>query len=142
MQSSPKQKTFYPDNQKADLKWHFLDAKDQVLGRLATQAAKLLLGKNKATYTPGADTGDKVVITNALRVRVTGKKMTDKIYYHHTGFPKGLRSENYQDLFARRPTEVIKRAISGMLPKNRLRAVRMNNLYIYTGEEHPHQGAK
>ena len=137
-----KQKTYAPKMASVKRDWHYIDAKDQILGRVATQVAKLLLGKTKPDYTPNEVTGGKVVVTNVDRIRVTGKKPTDKIYYHHTGFPKGLRAESYENLFARKPTDVLKRAVSGMLPKNRLRTPRMKNLYIYVGSEHPHQGAK
>lgn len=134
-----KNKTFAPNAENIKKQWHFVDATDKVLGRFATEVAKILIGKNKAEYTPNANIGDKVVITNAEKILTTGKKTTDKIYYHHTGFPGGLRSETLGSLKERKPEQVLKRAILGMLPKNKLRAERIKNLYIYKGSEHPHK---
>lgn len=134
-----KNKTFAPNAEKIKKEWHFVDATDKVLGRFASEIAKILIGKNKATYTPNANLGDKVVITNAEKIQVSGKKMTDKIYYHHTGFPGGLRSESLKHLKERKPEQILKRAILGMLPKNKLRAERIKNLYVYKGSEHPHK---
>jgi len=134
-----KNKTFAPNADKVKKQWHFLDATDKVLGRFATDIAKVLIGKNKAEFTPNANVGDKVVIVNAEKIVVTGKKNTDKLYIHHTGFPGGLRTEAYKHLKARKPEQILKEAILGMLPKNKLRADRINNLYIYKGSEHPHQ---
>jgi len=136
------QKTYAPKVAEIKRAWHFIDATDEILGRVATRIAKILMGKNKATFTPNENTGDKVVVTNAEKIRFTGKKLKDKVYYHHTGYPKGLREENLKSLFGRQPTEVLRRAVSGMLPKNRLRIQRIKNLYIYVGSEHPHKGAK
>ena len=118
--------------------WHFIDATDQVLGRLATNVAKILMGKNKAIFTKHTNVGDKVVITNAEKIKVTGKKLTDKKYIWYTGFPKGLRTQSLAEKMAKNPSSVIQEAIKGMLPKNRLQQVRLNNLYIYNGSEHPH----
>jgi large subunit ribosomal protein L13 len=132
---TPKMKTFTRE-------WHFINAENEVLGRVSTKIAKLLMGKNKATFTPNELTGDKVVVTNAAKIVFTGKKLKDKMYYHHTGFPKGLRSENLENLFNRRPTEVLKKSVMGMLPKNRLRNLMMKNFYVYAGEEHPHKNVK
>jgi large subunit ribosomal protein L13 len=121
--------------------WHYFDAEGMVLGKLAADVAKILIGKNKATFTPNEDLADNVVISNAEKITVTGKKLTDKIYYH-TGFPKGLRAENLQSIFDRKPTDVLRKAVMGMLPKNKLRAKRINHLYIYVGTEHPHKQEK
>ena len=118
--------------------WHFIDAQDKVLGRLATDVAKILLGKNKAIFSPNEDFGDKVVITNAEKIKVTGKKLTDKKYIWYTGFPHGLREEALKDRLKRAPTKVLRDAVEGMLPKNKLQKVRMRNLYVYAGTEHPH----
>lgn len=120
--------------------WHLIDAKGQVLGRLATQVSELVLGKHKPYFTPNLDCGDKVVVINAKEIVVTGKKLTDKIYHHHSNYPGGLKSEVLGDLLSRRPEEAIHRAVYNMLPKNKLRDVRMNNLYIYAGATHPHRG--
>jgi large subunit ribosomal protein L13 len=122
--------------------WHIIDAENEVLGRISTKIAKLLMGKNKAIFTPNENIGDKVVVINAAKIVFTGKKLKDKIYFHHTDYPKGLRSENLENLFARRPTEVLTRSVKGMLPKNRLRNLMMKNFYVYAGSEHPHQNIK
>jgi len=126
---------------KADMKaeWHFIDASDQILGRVSTKIAKLLMGKHKAIFTSNQIVGDKVVVTNVDKIKVTGKKMKDKIYFHHTGYPKGLRSENLESLIARKPTEALIRSVKGMLPKNRLRNLMMKNFYAYVGEKNPHE---
>jgi large subunit ribosomal protein L13 len=120
--------------------WRVIDAKDLILGRLATKIVEILLGKNKPYYTKNMFCGDKVVITNASFIRVTGKKEINKIYRRHSGYIGGLKSEVYRDLQKRKPGEVLKLAVQGMLPKNKLRKVLMANLYIYQGEEHPHRG--
>ena len=137
-----KKTSFVPSMKDIKREWHFIDAKDEVLGKISTKIAKLLIGKNKATYTPNENTGDKVVVTNADKIRFTGKKLKDKTYFHHTGYPKGLRSEKLESLFERRPTEVLIRSVRGMLPKNRLRNLMMKNFYVYVGEENPHSAQK
>lgn len=134
-----KNKTFAPNANKITKAWHFVDANDKILGRFATEIARILIGKNKAEYTPNANVGDRVVVTNAEKIMVTGKKIKDKMYYHHTGFPGGLRAETLGALKERKPEQILKNAILGMLPKNKLRAERIKNLYIYKGSEHPHQ---
>lgn len=133
-------RTYAPKAKELKVGWYFIDAENKILGQVATEAAKVLMGKTKANYTPNINTGDKVVITNAEKIAVTGKKLTDKIYTHYTGFPKGLREISLGEVLKKRPTDVLKMAISGMLPKNKLRDVRINNLYIYVGPEHPHKG--
>lgn len=137
-----KTNTYAPKMKDVKPNWHFIDATDQVLGRLSVKIAKLLMGKNKAVFTPNEVMGDKVVVTNAGKIKFTGKKLKDKLYIHHTGFPKGLRTENLENLFKRRPSEILKRSVKGMLPKNRLREPMMKNFYIYAGAEHPHQANK
>ncbi len=117
--------------------WHLVDAKDQILGRLATQVATKLIGKNKAQYVPYLDTGDYVVVTNAKEIKVTGKKMQQKRYVRHSGFPGGLKVENYDKLSVRRPEEIIRHAVKGMLPKTKLGAKMIKKLHIYVGSEHP-----
>ncbi len=134
--------SFAPKMNEIKREWHFIDATDQVLGKLSTKIAKLLMGKNKAIYTPNENVGDKVVVTNASKVRFTGKKLKDKVYIHHTGFPKGLRTESLEMLFERRPTEVLIRSVKGMLPKNSLRNLIMKNFYVYPGNENPHAAQK
>ena len=122
--------------------WRVLDADGATLGRLATQVATLLRGKHRATFTPGMDTGDPVIIVNAAKIKTTGKKMTDKVYVRHSGYPGGFRSENLEQLLSRRPEEVIRRAVRGMLPQNRLGEQMMRKLHVYPGGEHPHAAQK
>ncbi|HLZ49025.1 MAG TPA: 50S ribosomal protein L13 [Candidatus Limnocylindria bacterium] len=122
--------------------WRVIDADGAVLGRLATQAAATLRGKHKSTFTPNLDTGDPVVIVNAAKVRVTGKKLTDKLYIRHSGYPGGFRSETLELLLARRPEEVVRRAVRGMLPQNRLGEKMSRKLFVYAGPEHPHQAQR
>jgi len=132
-------KTYTPSQKELKPTWHLIDADNKVLGRIAADISSILIGKNKPTYTPNINVGDKVVVINAEKVAVTGTKLKNKIYHRVTGYPGGVRSESLEKLLNRRPTEVIKKAVFGMLPKNKLRQERMNNLYIYTGPEHPHQ---
>ena len=118
--------------------WYVVDARGRTLGRLATQIADTLRGKRKATYTPHIDTGDFVVVVNAEKVAVTGKKRTDKIYYRHSGYPGGLRRRTLDEMLQRRPEEVIRHAVRGMMPRNRLARKQLTKLKIYAGPEHPH----
>ncbi len=118
--------------------WHVVDASGKTLGRLASQVAKLLMGKHKPIYVPYLDTGDYVVVVNAARVSVTGKKAEQKIYYRHSGYPGGLKSYTFEELFARHPTRVIELAVKGMLPKNRLGRAMFKKLKVYVGGDHPH----
>lgn len=118
--------------------WVLIDAEDQILGRLSSQVAYILRGKDKTNFTPHADAGDNVIIINADKVKLTGKKMTDKQYVRHTGHPGGQRFATPRELFAKRPTEVLRMAVSGMLPKNKLGDALRRNVYIYAGTEHPH----
>ena len=118
--------------------WYVVDAEGQTLGRLATRIADQLRGKNKPQYTPHVDTGDFVVVVNAEKVAVTGKKLDDKRYYRHSGYPGGLRSRTLREQLDRRPEEVIRKAVKGMLPRNRLSRAQLRKLKIYAGPEHPH----
>jgi len=118
--------------------WYVVDAEAKTLGRLATQIADTLRGKNKAAYTPHVDTGDFVIVVNAEKVHVTGQKLDQKIYYHHSGYPGGLRERTLRQQLERRPEEVLRRAVKGMLPKNRLASAQLRKLKIYAGPEHPH----
>ncbi len=118
--------------------WVIIDAENEVLGRLASEVAFILRGKNKTNFTPHADTGDNVIIINAEKIKLTGKKLTDKEYVRHTGYPGGQRFATPKELLAKKPTEVIRKAVSGMLPKNRLGDALRRNVYIYAGAEHPH----
>lgn len=122
--------------------WVLVDAENEVVGRLATKVARLLRGKLKTNYTPHFDCGDNVIVINADKVIFTGKKMDDKEYVRHTGYPGGQRKSTPRELFAKKPTSVVEKAIKGMLPKNRLGAQLFRNLYVYAGTEHPHQAQK
>ena len=119
-------------------RWYVVDAEGQTLGRLATRIADLLRGKGKAEYTPHVDTGDFVVVVNAEKIHVTGKKLDEKLYYRHSGYPGGLRSRPLREQLERRPTEVIRKAVKGMLPRTRLGRAQIGKLKIYAGPEHPH----
>lgn len=119
--------------------WYVVDATDQILGRLSSEVAKIIRGKNKTDFTPHVDCGDYVVVINAEKIKLTGKKMTDKQYKRHTGYPGGERWTTPEDLLKKNPARIIEKAVKGMLPKNRLGAVILKNLFIYAGSEHPHQ---
>jgi large subunit ribosomal protein L13 len=119
--------------------WYLVDAEGQTLGRLATRIADTLRGKRKPQYTPHVDTGDFVVVINAEKIAVTGNKLTQKRYYRHSGYPGGLTSRTLRDQLERRPTEVLRTAVKGMLPNNRLAARQLTKLKIYAGPEHPHE---
>ena len=118
--------------------WYVVDAEGQTLGRLATEIADTLRGKRKPQYTPHVDTGDFVIVVNAGKVRVTGKKLDEKMVRWHTGYPGGLKERTLREQLERRPTEVIRKAVKGMLPKNRLAAAQLRKLKVYAGPEHPH----
>jgi len=118
--------------------WHVIDAADQVLGRLATQVARLLMGKHKPIFTRNLDTGDYVVVINADKVRVTGNKAKQKVYYRHSGYPGGLKTISYDKLMETNPTRVIEHAVKGMVPHTRLGANMMKKLRVYVGDTHPH----
>ena len=119
-------------------RWYVVDADGQTLGRLATRIADVLRGKNKPQYTPHVDTGDFVVVVNAEKIAVTGKKLDEKMYYRHSGYPGGLKSRTLREQLDRRPTEVIRKAVKGMLPKNKLADRQITKLKVYAGPEHPH----
>ena len=122
-----------------DRLWYVVDAEGKTLGRLATQIADVLRGKRKPAYTPHVDVGDFVVVVNAEKIAVTGKKLDDKIYYRHSGYPGGLKERPLRDELARRPTEVLRKAVKGMLPRNKLGRAQLTKLKIYAGPEHPHE---
>ena len=119
-------------------KWYVVDAEEQTLGRLATEIARILRGKNKPQYTPHVDTGDFVVVVNAEKVVVTGRKAEQKVYRRHSGYPGGLKTTTYEQMLERRPTEILRRAVKGMMPKTRLARQQLRKLKIYAGPEHPH----
>lgn len=135
-------KTYYAKPGEVERAWWVVDAEDVVLGRLATEVAAILRGKKKPQYTPHVDTGDFVIVINADKVRVTGKKVTDKEYCHHTGHPGGLRSETFQEAMQKHPERVIEHAVKGMLPKNTLGRQMAKKLKVYTGPDHPHAAQK
>lgn len=135
-------KTFYPKPDDITHNWVLVDAKGQNLGRLATQIAFLILGKHKPTFTPGVDQGDFVVVVNAEKIVVTGKKLDQKIYYRHSGYPGGLKQINLRDQLEQYPERVIEYAVKGMLPHNRLGRQLNKKLKVYAGPEHPHHAQK
>jgi len=118
--------------------WYVVDAEGKTLGRLATQIADALRGKRKPEYTPHVDTGDFVIVINAERIRVTGDKLNKKVYYRHSGYPGGIKSRTLAEMLDRRPEEVIRKAVKGMLPRNRLARAQLRKLKVYAGPEHPH----
>ncbi len=132
-------KTWNAKAEDVERRWYVVDAEGQTLGRLATRIADTLRGKGKPTYTPHVDSGDFVVVVNAEKIGVTGKKLDDKRYYRHSGYPGGLRSRTLREQLDRRPTEVIRTAVKGMLPRNRLARRQITKLKVYAGPEHPHQ---
>ncbi len=123
-------------------RWWLVDAEGKILGRLASEVAKILRGKHKPYFAPHLDTGDYVIVINAGKVRVTGKKMEEKIYYRHSGYPGGLRSRTLAEMMAQYPTRVIQQAVWGMLPHNRLGRAMMRKLKVYAGDSHPHEAQK
>lgn len=135
-------KTYTAKPATTDRNWLLVDAKDRRLGRLATGIADALRGKNKPQYTPNIDTGDFVVVVNAAKIAVTGNKMEDKIYYRHTGYPGGLKQRTLAEMLAKKPEEVLRLAVKGMMPKNRLARAQLKKLKIYPGPEHPHVAQK
>ena len=120
--------------------WHLVDAEDKVLGRLAVKIASILSGKNKAQYSPNADLGDFVVVVNAEKVKVTGNKFSQKNYYHHTGYPGGLKTKSFEKMQEDSPEKIIEKAVKGMLPKNKLANQIIKKLKVYSGSGHPHIG--
>ncbi len=130
-------KTYVPKGQ-IEHQWVLVDANEQTLGRVATQIAMVLLGKNKPTFTPGVDTGDNVVVVNASYIRVTGNRLTEKIYHSHSGYPGGLKSVSLRDQIQKYPDRVIRSAVWGMLPHNKMGRKLIKKLHIYGGSQHPH----
>jgi large subunit ribosomal protein L13 len=132
-------KTYSPKAKDIEREWWVIDATDKTLGKIATQVANLLMGKHKPIYAPHIDTGDYVVVINADKVKVTGKKAEQKIYYRHSGYPGGLKSQSFEELFGKDPIRVMELAVRGMVPHNRLGKAMLKKLKIYLGNEHPHQ---
>lgn len=131
-------KTFSANQDSVKRDWYVVDAEGKTLGRLATEVAVRLRGKHKPEYTPHVDTGDYIVVINAEKVVVTGKKATDKMYYRHTGFPGGLKEASFEKLIQRKPQLIIEKAVKGMLPRNPLGRAMARKLKVYAGTEHPH----
>jgi len=132
------EKTYVTKNEDIEREWYVVDAAGQTLGRLATQVAHVLRGKHKPIYSPSADVGDYVIVVNADKIHVTGRKLDQKIYYRHTGYPGGLKEITLRDLLQKHPTRVIEHAVRGMLPKNRLGRRMFRKLKVYVGPDHPH----
>ncbi len=135
-------KTYQAKKEEVERQWYVVDAEGKVLGRLASELAKILRGKKKPNYTPHVDTGDFVIVVNAGKVALTGKKLKDKIYYHHTGHPGGIKAVSAEKLLAQKPTEMLRMAVKGMLPKTSLGRQMLQKLKIYAGPRHPHEAQK
>ena len=135
-------KTQYAKKEDIERKWYVADADDQVLGRLAVRIATYLRGKHKPVFTPSVDTGDFVIVVNAEKVKFTGRKLDDKVYYWHTGYPGGIKSETARERLEKKPERIIRDAVWGMLPKNRLGRAMFKKLKVYKGSEHPHSAQK
>ncbi len=135
-------KTYIPRKEEIKRKWYLIDAEGQILGRLAVKIAKILAGKEKPIYTPHLDVGDFVIVINAEKIKVTGNKEEKKVYYHHSGYPGGLKKKTYEQLLKEKPQRIIKEAVKGMLPKNKLGRRMFKKLKVYKGIEHPHQAQK
>jgi len=135
-------KTYTLREAEIERRWYVVDATDETLGRLASRIARVLEGKHKPEYSPNLDSGDHVIVLNAARIAVTGDKLDSKLYRRHSGYPQGFKQETLGHLLARRPEEVIRRAVKGMLPRNRLGAQQLRKLKIYAGPDHPHQAQR
>ena len=131
-------KTYFATSENTEHKWYLVDASGKVLGRLASQIAKVLRGKHKPEYTPHSDAGDYIIVVNAEKIKVTGIKEQDKIYYRHSGYPGGIKETTFEKLQAKDPTRIIEIAVKGMLPKNPLGREMLRKLKVYAGTEHPH----
>jgi len=131
-------RTFIPKEEDIEKRWYLIDAQGKTLGRLAAFIARLLMGKHKPIYTPNLETGDRVIVINAEKIRVTGKKLDKKLYHWHTGYLGGLKHKSLRQLLEEQPEKVLYLAVRGMLPQNRLRDKRLKGLRIYRGSEHPH----
>ena len=132
-------KTQFTKKSDIDRKWYVVDAKDIVLGKLAVKVAVHLRGKNKPVFTPNSDTGDFIIVINAEKIKLTGNKVNDKVYYHHSGYIGGIKAKTAKELLENKPETIIEKAVWGMLPKNRLGRAMIKKLKVYRGAEHPHQ---
>ncbi|HLG97979.1 MAG TPA: 50S ribosomal protein L13 [Bryobacteraceae bacterium] len=135
-------KTHFPSQGEIVREWHVVDAADQVLGRVASKAAMILMGKHKPTYTTFLDTGDHVIVINAAKIRLTGSKESQKVYRRHSGYPGGLKEVGFQKMRETRPTRIVEQAVAGMLPKTKLGKQMYRKLKVYAGDKHPHQAQK
>jgi len=135
-------KTYFPKKEEYEAKWYLIDAQGKALGRLSATIATILTGKNKPSYTPFLDMGNFVIVINASKVKLTGKKLKQKVYYRHSGYPGGLKATRAEKLMAKAPERVIKLAVWGMLPKNKLGRALLKKLKVYAGSEHPHEAQK
>lgn len=131
-------KTYSANKETVKRNWYIVDATDKTLGRMASEIARRLRGKHKAEFTPHVDTGDYIVVINAEKISVTGKKRTDKVYYHHSGYPGGIKSRSFEDMVEKAPERVVEMAVKGMMPKNKLSRSMLGKLKVYAGGEHPH----
>ncbi len=132
-------KTYLAPVREIEKRWYVIDAKDKILGRLASEIAFRLRGKHKPTFSPFIDNGDFIIVTNAEHIRLTGSKWDDKVYYRHTGYMGGLKETTAKEMLAKRPTNLIMEAVKGMLPKNKMGRAQLKKLKVYTGTEHPHE---
>lgn len=135
-------KTYIPKMKDVQKRWYLVDAEGKTLGRLASQVAAVLRGKHKPTFTPHMDMGDNIIIVNAEKIQVTGRKFDQKIYYRHSGYPGGITATNYSDMIRTKPARLVTLAVKGMLPHNRLGRVMLKHLKVYRGPEHPHKAQK
>ena len=135
-------KTYMANPDKIERKWYVVDAEGQTLGRLAAEVAKVLRGKNKPEFTPHIDTGDNVIVINAEKIKVTGKKLDQKVYYHHSDYVGGMKDTTLREMMAKKPEQVIELAVKGMLPKGPLGRTMIKKLHVYAGAEHAHQAQK
>ncbi|MDX8150895.1 50S ribosomal protein L13 [Patulibacter brassicae] len=135
-------KTYVANSETRERAWYVVDATNQTLGRLSTQISEVLRGKRKPEYTPHVDTGDFVIVVNAEKIAVTGNKRTDKLYHRHSGYPGGLSTRTFEEQLEKRPEEIIRIAVKGMLPKNRLARKQLTKLKVYAGPDHPHVAQK
>jgi large subunit ribosomal protein L13 len=135
-------RTLFAKKGEVEQKWYVVDAKDAILGRLAVKIATQITGKNKTIYTPNTDTGDFVIVINAEKIKLTGRKLDNKVYYRHSGYPGGLRAETARDRMKRCPEKIITDAVWGMIPKGRLGRAMLRKLKVYKGSEHPHEAQK
>ncbi|MBX5475816.1 MAG: 50S ribosomal protein L13 [Clostridia bacterium] len=135
-------KTYQANGEQVERKWYVIDADGLILGRLASEVARILRGKHKPIYTPSVDTGDHVIVINASKVRLTGNKLQKKMYYRHSNWPEGLKAMNYAKFLATRPERVIEKAVRGMLPRNSLGRQMFRKLKVYAGPQHPHEAQK